>query len=257
MLADIPFEEWQDAIERCASDLLWEAGIDEPPVDAFLAADRLGLIVADDGAPDGQHGWGDGVHRARLVRLADDSACGGVAVIALSPEARPERRHFAVAHEIGEAFAWRVFGQLALESYAVRPDARERVANELAGCLLAPRRWLAGDSELLDDDLADLKRRYATASWELLARRTLLVARAPVVVTVFDHGRVTWRRSSLPGLRPPLSEIESDSQQRTHRLSEPSQWSKGGGPLARVRCWPVHEPGWRREVMRTELWGDE
>ncbi len=253
MLADIPYEEWQDAIERCASDLLWEAGIDEPAVDAFLVAERLGLFVAEEGPAD----FGEGIPRARLVRLADDSACGGVATIALSPEVRPERRHFAVAHEIGEAFAWRVFGQLALEAWAIPSDARERVANALAGCLLAPKRWLARDSDLLDDNLADLKRRYSTASWELLARRTLLVAHAPVVVTVFDHGRIAWRRSSLPGLRPPLSDVELECQQRSHRQNQPSDWSRRGGPIARVRCWPVHEPGWRREVMRTELWENE
>lgn len=240
---------WLRGVERCAADLLWEAGIDAPPVDAFLLADRLGLLVT---------GSGPMPQRARLARLAGgrgidgDGGSSAVLTIALRPDDRPERRHWAVAHEIGEAFAWRVFD--LLDGAETPPaDARERVANALASCLLAPRRWFLPACDAADGDLGELKRVFSTASYEVLARRMLALEELPHIISVFDQGRCTWRSSNVGGATPKVQPLESACQMRTHRAGRLVDTPRHEGPLRRVRCWPVHEPHWRREVLRTDL----
>ena len=87
MLTEIPRTEYDAVLDARAADVLWEAGIDSPPVDAFLLADRLGIEVARDrpvrSAADAS--------RARLARLGGP---GGVAANDLahrraSPRATP------------------------------------------------------------------------------------------------------------------------------------------------------------------------
>src|SRR5262249_48132204 len=109
MLPEIPTEQFAAAIDDCAADVLWEAGIVDPPVDATLLAERLGLVVAQNESMP---------LRGRFVRLAD--AVGRHAehgTIVVGPAERPERLQWAVAHEIGESIAYRVF-----EALGVRPE---------------------------------------------------------------------------------------------------------------------------------------
>jgi hypothetical protein len=104
MLSDIPDDEFAAAIDACAAEALWEAGVDAPPVDALTVADRLGLVVARNYAMP---------YRGRFVRLADCEG-GGQGTIVVGVAERPEREHWAVAHEIGESIAYRVFERLGV-----------------------------------------------------------------------------------------------------------------------------------------------
>jgi len=275
-------QEYAAALEACASELLWEAGIVSPPVDAFVLAERLGMLVAQDlnlGA------------RARYARLGSvqpkcgetpgdfvnseigerngvgergSEGCGGnrgderlggeqLGVILLASESRPERRHWAIAHEVGESAAHRVFERLGIAPIDAPATTRESVANRLAGRILAPHRWLAADGRDYDWELPALKQIYATASHELLARRTLEALPTPALVTVLDHGKVSWRRSNVYRQTPPMATAEYDCWRRTHREGLSFDHAEVGTSIARVRCWPVHEPDWRREIMLTEL----
>lgn len=260
MLAEIPVEEFRLTLDRCAEDLLWEASIDRPPVDAFLLASRLGMTVARDATLGG---------RARFARLQSEASLGAgsrgaLEAIVVAPDDRAERRQFAVAHEVGEARAHRVYEALGIDPREASAGARERVADALAGRLLAPRRWLDGVWRDVDGDLLALKEVFATASYELVARRSLETVRAPLIVTVTDHGAVTWRRWNLSGPAPGRLRLEIDCQLYAHEAGDPT-WgdgrdephSLGGAPVERVRCWPIHEPGWRREIAFTEVVGDD
>ena len=106
MLPEIPAEEFAAALDACAVELLWEAAVEGPPVDAELVAQQLGLVVAqDDTMP----------CRGRFVRLTDRAfAAPGQGTILVGQAGRPERRQWAVAHEIGESVAQRVFAKLGL-----------------------------------------------------------------------------------------------------------------------------------------------
>ncbi|MEO0530906.1 MAG: ImmA/IrrE family metallo-endopeptidase, partial [Planctomycetota bacterium] len=133
MLAEIAATEYRQVLDRCAEDLLWEAGIDGPPTDAFRLANQRGMAVARDAAMSS---------RARFGRLANRSGGAALETIVVAEDSRPERRHFAVAHEVGEANAFRVFDALGVDPREATAGTREAVANALAGRLLAPQRWL-------------------------------------------------------------------------------------------------------------------
>lgn len=127
---------------------------------------------------------------------------------------------------------------------------RENIANLLASRLLLPTDWFQADAIANDWDLLDLKQRDGTASHELIARRMLDFS-VPVVISIIDQERLEFRRSNVPGRVPPLAPIERDCWREVH--------ADGScvGPLrigsAVVRGWPIHEPDWRREILRMEL----
>ena len=153
----------------------------------------------------------------------------------------------AVAHEIGEYAACRVFVQWGVDVREVCLAAEE-VANCLAGRLLLPTEWFLADAAVVGWDLASLKAQYSTASYELIARR-MLECPPPVIVTIFDHRRVSFRRSNLPGRVPPPSPAEMACWRVVHD-SAPRQIDDG--PRT-IQGWPVHEPTWKREILRTEV----
>jgi len=250
MLTEIPTEQFAAAVEAVAGEVLAEAQWHRPPVDALALAKRLNLVIARDTTMDA---------RARFVRLTrfgeSASADGqGRGTILLADDPRPERRQWAVAHEIGESTALRVFARLGISLVDIPPNARERVANHLASCLLLPRDWLAADGAAVSWDLLELKQIYSTASHELIARRMLEMA-PPVMVTLFDQGALQWRRSNLVRRPPSLTTAEASVWRAAFESGQPTEYEESELPegIRRVRCWPVHEPGWRREILLTEL----
>jgi len=240
MLPEFAREELAAGLDFVAAELLSEAGVRRPPVDAFGVAAALGITVAVDDLQQG---------RARYVRLSGRWPAGPRATILLRSDPRPERRQWAVAHEIGEHAAHRVFATLGVDPRETAPNSREVMASNLAGRLLLPAAWFAADASQCGWDLLDLKARYPTASHELIARR-MLECRPPVIISIFDHGQVSFRRSNLPGRAPPPSPAEIQCRQAIHAENRPRQHHNG---LRAVQGWPVHEDGWKREILRTEV----
>ena len=243
LLAEITWEDFSATLDEIADDLLDEAGMHDPPVDALALASRLGIAVAWDAEQQG---------RGRYVRLrGHHSACPRPAIV-LRPEPRAEREHWIVAHEIGEHVAHRVFAALDVDPSESPPESRETVANRLAGRLLLPGRWLLDDVAECGWDLAELKRRYASASHELIARR-MLEFPEPIIITIHDQGQITLRQSNMPGRVPGLMPAEQRCWQRVHESGRPVSEQD---TMIQVNGWPVHEPEWQREILRTELNGE-
>ncbi|WP_428304427.1 ImmA/IrrE family metallo-endopeptidase [Lacipirellula sp.] len=249
VLTEIPDEQLRCVLEGVAREILVEAEVREPPVDCLLLADRLGLVVARD-QPVAN---GALQPRARFVKLARGVAPAAETIF-LAEEPRRERRHWAVAHEIGESRAFRVFAEFDVDPSEAPPAAREAVANALAGALLLPREWFVRDGARVDWDLFELKAMYATASHELIARR-MLEAPPAIIVTLADQGRCVWRRSSSSHRPPPLTPPERDAWTTAHQQGRPVQCERAELPegIVDVRAWPIHEEGWKREIIRTEL----
>jgi hypothetical protein len=245
MLSEISIDEFAAALDACAAEVLWEAGVTEPPIDALAVADGLGLVVARRPRM---------TCRGRFVQLAEGGGRGaGIGTIVVAPAERPEREQWAIAHEIAESVAWRVFQRLGLLFDEALPTAREHVANRLASCLLLPRRWFDADGQQLDWDLAALKDRYVTASHELIARR-MLDMRPPIVITVCDLGRVRWRRGNHAARPPAMLREEKALWLQSHETGLPTETTLDAETgLGLVRCWPIHEPGWKREILRGEV----
>jgi Zn-dependent peptidase ImmA (M78 family) len=134
-LPEIAQEDLAVALDAVAGETLTTAEVRGPPIDAVALARRLGLTVAWD---DRQRG------RARLVDLAGASRRESPSIL-LKHDPRMERVHWAVAHEIGEVLAERVFAALAVDPNLAPQQAREIVANGMASRLLLPGQWFGVD----------------------------------------------------------------------------------------------------------------
>lgn len=223
---------WVRECEAVAQEILAECGIEEPPVDAWAVARTLGLQVAFDS-------WQQG--RGRLKRI------GGRTAILMRPDERPEREQWTLSHEIGEAVAQRVFARLDVDPQDVPPQRREQVANEMASSLLLPRAWFGSDAGAWDGDVPRLKDIYSTASHELILMNLLKLPEL-TLVSVFDQGKLTRRRGNGQLSPPALLPLERRIWREVHETGRPAE-GRGGG--IRVQAWPVFEPGWRRELLRT------
>ena len=243
MLPELTQDEFSAALDSVAADLLAQSPTTAPPVDALALARRLGLAVAWDERQAG---------RGRTARLVGRPGAANQGSILLRPDPRRERLQWAIAHEIGEWCAHQVFESLSVDPREAPPAARESVANLLASRILLPRGEFGCDARDCNWDLLELKQRYATASHELIARRMLDFTPA-IIITVFDQGRRTFRRGNLPFRAPPLGHLEHAVWQTCHEQAEAVADADSG--LA-VQAWPVHEPGWQREILRTEWLAD-
>ena len=125
------------------------------------------------------------------------------------------------------------------------------MANQLAGRLLLPAAWFLQDGRVTGWDLFELKAHYATASHELIARR-MLDFEPPIAITVFDHGQRTFRRGNMPGRLSALLPLEQLAWHTAHEHALPATEADA---TCRVEAWPVHEPDWKREILRTD-WHD-
>lgn len=227
------------ALDSVVCEVLSQAGVAWPPVDARVVAAAIGLTVAQDRH---QHG------RARIVRLRDQASVARASIL-VRPELRPERLQWAIAHEIGESRIADVFQQLSIDPHEVAGAAREQFANRFASHLLLPTDWFERDARQCDWDLFELKARYATASHELIARRMLDCA-PPILISVFDHGQCTCRLSNVPGRIPELSALERATWQQAAATGLDCVQTDSS---ATVQAWPIHESDWRREILRTEI----
>jgi hypothetical protein len=246
LFAELTCEEIAAGLDCVVEETLDEVGIRQPPVDAIAVARSLGIAVALD---DRQHG------RARYVRLANQWSEHPKPTILIKPEPRAERRQWAIAHEIGEHLASRVFAAWGLDPRETMPNAREHTANQMAVRLLLPTAWFEPDATQCSWNLLALKLRYPTASHELIARR-MLQCRPAVIITVFDQGRVTFRQGNLSNRVPPPTPAEMLCWKQTHDSCRPCRIRQNA---KLVQGWPVHEEGWRREILRMETgeYGDE
>jgi len=228
------FSVWLRECSLLAGEILDDCGIEAPPIDAWAIARTLGLRVAFDAFQQG---------RGRLKCI------GGRTAILVRPEERPEREQWTLAHEIGEAVAQRVYARLDVDPRDVPPQRREQVANAMASSLLLPDDWFLHDAAHCDGDVPRLKAIYSTASHELILLNLLKLPELSLV-SVFDQGRLTRRRSNGQLSGPPLMALERRIWREVHDTGRPVE---GTGDGIRVQGWPVCEPGWKRELLRTTV----
>ena len=212
----------------------------------LAVAEGLGLVVARDFAMP---------YRGRFVRLAERDGDGGGQGDDCR-RARPSGRSASSGPwpmRLARASPIACSSGLAFRSTR---RCRRRASWSPIGwrtALLLPRRWFAADGRELDWDLLELKERYSTASHELIARR-MLEMRPPIVITVCDLGRVHWRRSNVTARPPSMLPEETAVWRESHETGLPADETLDAETgLESVRCWPIHEPGWKREILRSEI----
>jgi hypothetical protein len=82
----------------------------------------------------------------------------------------------------------------------------------------------------------------------------MLEMRPAIVITVCDLGRIHWRRSNVTARPPAMLPEEKAVWQETHETGLPADAILDAETgLECVRCWPIHEPDWKREILRSEI----
>ena len=227
-------KSWEEAADWEANRALEQGGYTSGAVDAIQLARNIGCDVIFDHHQS---------NRGRLKRL------GKRCVIFLKPDQRPERIQWAASHEIGETLAFRVFRRLGVDPTEGEPGLREHVANLLASRLLLPGHTFFPEADSVCESLFRLKEIFSTASHELIAMR-LLDRPGEKCVTVVDQGRVTKRRTSNSSCPRNLLPSEKQCWERTHSQCCYQEYED---ETYRIRCWPIHEEHWKREIVFTSL----
>jgi hypothetical protein len=220
-------EEVQHAVESLVDELLKRAGVSEPPVDALaLARTHLGIPVRVEA--------GGGRRRGRQE-------------IVLPEDAGPEQQQWLAAQAIGQHLCPAALERVGMDQAGGLSSAS--LVNLLARQVLVPAGWLAGEARSCGYDLEELHRRYRTVSMETLAWR-LLDLPEPCVITVVDNEHVQARRSNAWRVGRTLSPTEEQCQRYVHKFSRPRVVSAGGWT---VLGWPLHQPDWKRELLRSVI----
>jgi hypothetical protein len=254
MSEDLSREEVHRAVDRAVEELLEAAGVTGPPVDALaLARHHLGLLpVPGARRPEG----GPPAKPAPQLRSELRSRAGGRKQVSPGTESTAEQHQWAAAQAIGAHLKPDLLRRLGISPEEGRALRGESLANLLAGRLLLPASWFGDDARGCGYDLPELKRRYATASHELIAWR-LLDLSAPCIITVVDNGHVHRRRSNAWRIGRDLEGPERECQRYVHHYSRPRVVCEGGWT---VQGWPIHKPDWKREILRSvvdrEDWGE-
>jgi Zn-dependent peptidase ImmA (M78 family) len=238
MLDDLQREDVTTAIDQMVEELLEAAGVTAPPVDAIaLAQSQLGMVVCLDKRQ---------AQRGRAQRSR------GKPQIYLRPEPIEERHQWTVAHEIGEHLKPELLQRLGIEPSETKAMTGESLANLFAYRLLVPSCWFTADARSMDYDLLALKARYRTSSHEVIALRFLDLSE-PCVVTIFDNGHISRRRSNGPRITRDLFAAETKCQEYVHRTSRAKTLRADG---LSVQGWPIHSGDWKREILRTVIDAD-
>jgi Zn-dependent peptidase ImmA (M78 family) len=233
MIDDMPRGELLGMIDRVVDELLSAARIATSPVDAIALAQRhLGMTVCLD--------------RRQPQRGRAQRGCGNKQIF-LRPEPTEERHQWTVAHEIGEHLKAPLLARLGIEPSRTRAMTGESLSSLFAYHLLVPTCWFAEDAPSHDYDILELKRRYRTASHEVIAWR-LLDLPQPCIVTILDNEHIHRRRSNAWQVRRALEPAEQRCQRYVHCHSRPQVIQDSGWT---VHGWPVHQAGWKREILRS------
>jgi predicted transcriptional regulator len=233
MRDDLSREEVSEEVDRAVTELLQAAGVQQPPVDAFAVAQRhLGMTVCLDRKQQ---------QRGRAQRAS------GCQHIYLRPEPSEERHQWTVAHEIGEHLKTDLLQRLGIEPGQTQAMSGESLANLFAHRFLVPTCWFRDDAFALEYDLLELKKRYRTASHEVIAWRMLDLP-SPCIITIVDNGHIYRRRSNSWSVRRQLHDVEKECQHAVNDSGSPQVVRREGWT---VQGWPVHQTDWKREILRS------
>ena len=217
------FEEISELLDSIVLRLLEACDVTQPPVEPRSMAKKLGIIYTE----------------AQLEgRRGQSFRSRGRQHVQVHQSDRPERKNFALAHEIME---------IQLKKAIHNPTLCHRWANLGASFLLTPTPWFREECLITDFDVAQLKSTFSSASWEVVSLRTLNFSES--IVTIVDNGRISRRKSSYPYHVPrKLSEEEHNA---LHKVLQTATAEHLHFPSCVVAGYPVFEGEHRRVILRT------
>jgi hypothetical protein len=238
MVEELSRDDLTQSIDQVVQELLAEAGVEGPPVDAVaIAQSPLGMTISDEPRATG---------RGRGRKPA------GEKVLFLPPGASLEERQRLAADAVGEHFRPLVLERLGFDPAGKRPFLGESLSGLFAARLLLPTQWFRGDAASCSSDLADLKKCYPTATLEAIAWR-LLDLPVPCIITVVDDGKVHRRRSNAWRVNKRLEPVEVRCHKQVEQDREPHSLRAEGWT---VSGWSAPTEGWQRVILRSVVDSD-
>lgn len=223
---DSLLEELHCLLDQLVDQVLAKAGLNAPPVDAEkLARQKVWLSF--------------GLEAPRQYRKPPPASFDQ-----LEPDAPVIRRQWQAAQYLGSIFQTEA-KRLWQDSQGDDAIAGISWINLLAQRFLVPSAWFQSACAELDYNLLELKSRFKTAPYEILALRMLDLPRV-CVVTIVDNGHPGKRKSNGFKAGRGMHPAEEEALRYAQEYSRYREVSRGGW---QVRCWPVHGLDWKREVI--------
>ena len=239
---DFTTEELFEAIDKVVREMLDRHDVTGPPVDCQALVGEEFDYVTREAEPED-----DEPQQGRFGPRPPGSSRGRRREVVFRPDQTEEGRQAACARACGKELIGRVLARLGVVVDPDRRPATAQLVGLIAPRLLLPTRWFDKDARKAGYDLLDLKHRYATAGFELLALR-LLDLEEPCVITVVDDGAVSLRRSNRYPVNKTLHEAEKRCRVKVADEDEPARarfdgWTCWG--------WPIPAGAFRRIILRS------
>lgn len=237
-MSDFTAEDLFDAIDRAVNELLARHGFEEPPVHALhLAQEAFDLTVREADDEDDHPTPGRFGPRAPRLRRRE---------IVLRPDQSEESRHAVCARACAKEMLPGILTRLGVTPGTENRSAQASLVGLVLPRLLLPTRWFGKDARRAGYDLWELKDRYTTAGYELLALRTLDLDE-PCVVAVVDDGEVSTRRGNRAPAGKTLTPAERKCLELIGAHGEPQTARRDGWT---AKGWPVPNGPFNRIILR-------
>lgn len=235
---DFSQDDLFDAIDKAVRDTLQRAGVAEPPVDALALAENAFGLAIEYQEPEENEPRQYGAPPKKRYRPN---------TIVLRHDQSDEAQHLLAARAVAKQLLPGLYAALGIVPGTENKSADRQLIGLVVARLLLPTRWFAADARKSGWDLAQLKERYPTVGYEMLAWRLLDVDEEPCVVAIIDDGTVAARRSNRFPATKKLTAAEEACHQAVAESGEPARkrtddWMAWG--------WPTNGIPFRRIILR-------
>jgi hypothetical protein len=167
--------------------------------------------------------------------------------ITLRHDQSEESQHLLAARAVVRRLLPGIFTKLGIVIGTENKSAERQLAGLVVPRLLLPTRWFATDARKCGFDLVQLKDRYPTAGYDMLAWRILDVDEEPCVIALVDDGTVAARKSNRFPATKKLTAAEEACLAAVGESGEPARvrredWTAWG--------WPANGIPFRRIILR-------
>jgi hypothetical protein len=238
-MGDFTAEDLFETTDRIVAEVLSLHDMPEPPVDAVVLAQEAFDFQVSEAEPDeGEMQPGRFGPRPRRFRTKRE--------IVLRPDMSEEARQAACARACAKELIPPILAKLGVVVGSENRSATNQLVGLVAPRLLLPSKWFGKDARKVGYDLVELKARYPTAGFELIALR-LLDLDDPCVITVIDDGVVSTRRANRFPATKKLTAAEQKCVDKITRHGDPQtaraeEWTVTG--------WPIPTGPFNRIILR-------
>jgi len=235
-MSDFTSEDLFEAVDRAVNELLDRGFVTGPPIDTLsLLRDEFGVRVDYDEPHDAPK-YGDRPRRRQ-----------GPNELLLHPDSTPESQATLAGRAIAKKIIPVVLSKLGVVPGTENKGAQASLVGLVSARILLPTRWFVADARRAAFDLIELKERYSSANWEMLAWRMLDADDEPSVVAILDDGAVSARRGNRFSVNKSLTAAEQACVVLVQETDDPARVRKDDWSAA---AWPTQGIPFRRIIVR-------